>query len=320
MTDVLLNYVMPVKKTIPIAPANLQYLQNVLVIVKPLSADTPKTIVRVTANTDLAEVTAATAPLSLLKGGKSYFYALPTSSLVIDLAAVTNWDEYEFFTVLIDPAFTDDEVKTLKLPDNYKGVIGGASTDDNFVKSQNAQDMFSWFVEGEDTSGNNMYKAFGSLLSKPKNRWSNQQYLALDYDDGITQLSTAEALFNMRANFALTGQQYGTRLALFVVGSQSGEARAIVAPYLYEEITVTLQGRALTWINLNEPAYTIENAALLEQYLQKTIDNYIENEDITDGKITVTLSDEQFVMSGNIAIPVPSALWRLRTNMIEGEA
>lgn len=317
MTDILLDYAMRVTKTIPLASPSLQYLQNVLVVVKP-KGEAASEIVRIGSKTDLEAITEATAPLSLLSGGKSYFYALPVSDLDLTSATITNPNKYEFFTILIDPAFTDEEVGGLKLPTDFKGVVGGASTDDAFTGNQNKKANYAWFFEADTTDGNNMYKAFGSLLTKPKNRWSNQQYLKLDYDDGTTLLSTADALFDLRANFALTGSQYGTRLALFCVGSESGEVNAIVAPYLYEEVTVRLQGAALTWIQTNEPDYTIANAALLEQHLQKLLDEYVENGSIPSATISVSVGNEQFIMNGSIAIGKPSALWRIKANMIEG--
>lgn len=317
MTDILLDYAMRVTKTTPIAQPSLQYLQNVLVVVKPKDAAASE-IVRITSKTDLEAITEATAPLSLLTGGKSYFYALPVANLDLSSATITNPNKYEFFTILIDPTFTDEEVGALKLPIDFNGVVGGASADDAFVGNQNKKDKYAWFWQAAATAGNNMYKAFGSLLTKPKNRWSSQQYMPLDYDDGITQLGTAEAMFDLRANFALTGLQYGTRLALFCVGSESGEVNAIVAPYLYEEITVRLQGRALAWIQTNEPAYTVANAALLEQYLQKLLDEYVEDGSIPSATISVGLGNEQFIMTGTISVGKPSALWRVKANMIEG--
>ena len=317
--SVLLNYVMKVSKTIPIAAPNLQYLQNALIVVKQKTAETPKTVVRIVNADDLAAITDSTAPLDFLKGGKSYFYALPIDDLTLNSATITNINEFKYFTILIDPSGFDDEaVESLVLPDDFTGVVGGASNDDAFVGEQNKKKNYSWFWEKTETAGKNMYKAFGSLLNKPKNRWSNQQYLAMDYDDGITDLGTAESMFDMRLNFVLTDEEYASRLALFCVGA-NGQVRAIVAPYLYEDITVTLQGAALTWINLNEPAYTVTQASLLQGYLQKKLNTYIENGDIDGGTVQVEVGNEQFIMTGQIIVPEVSALWRLKVNFQEGE-
>lgn len=317
--SVLLNYVMRVSKTIPIPSPSLQYLQNAMIVVKQKSAEIPKTVVRITSAEDLAAITDSTAPMDFIKGGRTYFYALPVDTLDLNSETITNIDEFKYFTILIDPSGFDDEaVGSLVLPDNFTGVIGGASNDDAFVEAQNKKDNYAWFWEATNTAGRNMYKAFGSLLNKPKNRWSNQQYISMDYDDGITTLGTAEAMFDMRANFVLTDEEYNTRLALFCVGNQ-GKARAIVAPYLYEEITKVLQGAALTWINLNEPDYTITQAALLEGYLQKKLNAYIEDGSIESGDINVELGNEQFIMTGDIVVSKVSAPWRLKVNFQEGE-
>lgn len=317
--SVLLNYVMKVSKTIPIPAPSLQYLQDVLIIVKQKTAEIPKTVVRIVTAEDLAAITDSTAPMDILKGGKSYFYALPMDDLTLNSASITNIDQYRTFTILIDSVgFSDDVVKTLVLPNDFNGVVGGASNDDAFVEEQNKKDNHAWFWQATETAGKNMYKAFGSLLNKPKNRWSNQQYLSMDYNDGILELGTAESMFDMRANFVLTDEEYNSRLALFCVGNQ-GKARAIIAPYLYEEITVVLQGAALTWINLNEPDYTITQASLLQGYLQKKLNKYIEDGSLESGTVNVEVGNEQFIMTGQIVVSEVSALWRLKVNFQEGE-
>ncbi len=316
--NVLLEYVMPVSRVEVISSPNLQYLHNALVIVKPKTGGgIAQTVVRITSEAELAAITDATMPAKLLKN-LSYFYALPVSSLDLTAAGITNIDEYKYWTILIDPAFTDTELEGYKKPSNFNGVTGYASSDEELVIEANKVDKNSYFYSLEDNAGSNMYEAFGALLYARKGIWTNQQYMAMDLSDNIAETSTANAMFDSRVNFVLSDpEQYGNRLALFCVGNGSG-ASAIVAPYVYEEITTVLQGNALTWINLNEPDYTITQAKLLEDYLQKTIDAYIDNGQISGGTITVTTGNEQFILQGSIVIPEPSAIWRVKATLQEG--
>lgn len=318
MTDVLLNYVMPVTRTVPLAAPNLQYLQNALVVFKYGESGTKNEIKRITSKADLDEIGGKETALEFTDGGRSYFYAVSVDSLDLSSAEILNPNKYEYFTILIDPAFTDDEVGSLVLPDEFHGVVSGCSTDDAFVANQNKKDRFAWFFQAEETAGGNMYKAFGSLLNKPKNRWTNQQYLEMNHNDNITLLATADALFDSRANFVLTGEQYGNRLALFCCGSLSGGADAIIAPYLYEEIKVTMQGRALRYINLNEPQYTIAEAALLQGDLQGYADQQADLGYWPRQEIKVNVGNEQFIMNGQFNVQAPTALWRVKVNMVEG--
>lgn len=314
----LLDYVMRVSKTIPIPAPSLLYLQQCLVIVKQKTGETPKTVVKITSDSDLAAITDSTAPLALKDGGMSYFYALPMDDLALNSATITNINEFKYWTILIDPAFTDEEVGSLVLPDDFTGVVSGTSKDDSFVEEQNKKNNYAWFYGIEETNGRNMFKAFGSLLSKPKNKWTNQQYLAMDHSDEINTNETADAMFDLRANFVLSDEEFGNRLALFCVGG-NGKARAIIAPYVYEEITRVLQGAALTYINLNEPDYNVAEAALLQKYLQGKLNKYIEDGTIEEGTVTVGVGNEQFIMTGGIVVAEVSALWRLKVNFQEGE-
>lgn len=312
MTDILLQYAMPITKTIPLAPANTQYIREILVIAKPSAEATPNQITRVTSEADIAAITDAQGVKELFSGGKTYFYIAAQNA--IDLTAIENVNDYEFFTVLIDPAFTKEEVNAAKYGD-FKGVIGYATTEEEYAKSFGSILNQSAFIQSASNSGENMYNAFGRLLSGTS--WKSQQFALMPYDDQITDIGLADAYFLERINFVLTSKQYGVRLALFVAGG-NGDARAIVAPYIYEELQVTLQGRTVTYLNLNQPDYTPTQAKLLQNYLQATIDDYIERGVITDGFINVTADGQKFMFNGNAQVPEPSAVWRVPTNFIEG--
>lgn len=318
MNDVLLEYVMKVNRFTPIPSPSTQRLHNVLAVVKQKTAETPKTVIKVTNASDLAAITDTTAPMSLIEGGLTSFFALPMDALKLDSAAITNMSEFDYFTILIDPAFGDEALESLTLPTGFDGVVGISSSDNSVIKEFVKKGNHCAFYQAEETAGNNMFKAFGSLLAYKKNKWTNQQYIAMDYNDGVSSLDTADALFEIRASFVLSSPEYGNRLAFFVCGGNAG-AVAIAAPYIYQELITKLQGSALTWLNLNEPDYTTAEAALLENQLQKVIDKYIESGQISAGSIAVTADQDNFVMSAVANVPQPKATWRIVSTMSEGE-
>lgn len=318
MNDVLLEYVMKVNRFTPIPSPSTQRLHNVLAVVKQKTNETPKTVIKVTNASDLAAITDTTAPMSLIEGGLTSFFALPMDALKLDSAAITNMSEFDYFTILIDPAFGDEALESLTLPTGFDGVVGISSSDNSVIEEFVKKENHCASYQVEETAGNNMFKAFGSLLAYKKNKWTNQQYIAMDYSDNVNSLDAADALFEIRASFVLSSPEYGNRLAFFVCGGNAG-AVAIAAPYIYQELITKLQGSALTWLNLNEPDYTTAEAALLENQLQKVIDKYIESGQISTGSIAVTADQDNFVMSAAANVPQPKATWRIVSTMSEGE-
>lgn len=315
MSDLLLSYAMPISKTIPLTPASTQYLHEVLVLCKPKAEggeEIKGKIQRVANEADVMNYTDATGISQLFEAGKSYFYIAAVDEL--KLSDIENANNYQFFTILIDPAFTKEELQSMDLGD-FKGVVSWASNEEQDIMTANKTLNNAYFYQESSSNGENMYQAFGSLLSGTT--WRPQQYIEMPHNDLIADLGTAESYFADRVNFVLTSEQYGNRLALFVAGGQ-GDARSITAPYIYEELQVTLQGRTVTYLNLNQPDTTPTEAKLLQNYLQDTIDQYIANGTISGGTINVTVSNNKFMFDGSAQVPEPSAAWRVPTNFIEG--
>lgn len=168
------------------------------------------------------------------------------------------------------------------------------------------------FVDASSNSSQNMYWAFGKLLSA--NSWKNQQYIEMPFASGIDNIGKAELAFEDAVSFVLTSEEYGNRLALF-----ASNRRAIVAPYVLEELQLKLQSKATQYISLNQPNYTASEASLLEDSLQAVIDGYIEQELLTSGSIVLEMTDEDFAISAIIKVPTPKALWRIKATMQQGE-
>lgn len=308
MKDVLLEYVMKVDAYAPTPSASTAYIRKVLCVVKPLPEGTTGTIKECTTKSEIQALTAANCHV-LLEAGLPSVYVLPANDL--NLADILEATDKKFFTILIDGAFTNDELNALDDGD-FAGVIGWSVENREHAKNWGYGNSNVGFYDLDVNGSKNMYYAFGKLLSA--NTWKNQQYIEMPYGSGISSINQAELMFEDSISFVLTSEEYKNRLALF-----ASNRRAIVAPYVYEELTLKLQSKALQYISLNQPNYTEAEASLLEDALQGVVDGYVEQGILTHGKVVVSLTDEQFVAQASINIPEPKALWRIRATMKQGE-
>lgn len=195
---------------------------------------------------------------------------------------------------------------------DFEGVIGMSSDDDTFLENNAAIENQVAFFTKTANGAKNMFYAFGSLLSNLSN-WRNQQYISMPVNDDIDDLGEANGYFDDKVSFVLNDTQYGNRLGLFAVGG-----KAIVAPYILKNLRVDLQSRALNWIASNQPQYTLKEASLLETRLQEDVINlYISLGWITEGTVTISLVQGNFVANGEITVPEPKALWRIYGEMVE---
>lgn len=305
MKDTLLEYVMSVDAYAPTPSASTAYIRKVLCVVKPLP-DVEATISECTEKSQVQALTSSKC-WRMLDAGINSIFVLPTDSLnIADILEQTN---KKFFTILIDPAF--DDVSDLDYG-SFKGVIGWSVENREEAKNFGYRLNNSGWYDLATNEGQNMYWGFAKMLSA--NSWKNQQYIEMPYSSGISSINQAELMFEDSISFVLTSDEYSNRLALF-----ASNRRAIVAPYVYEELTLKLQSKALQYISLNQPNYTESEASLLEDSLQAVIDGYIEDGILTGGTIIVSLTDEQFVVKANIQIPEPKALWRIKATMKQGE-
>lgn len=197
----------------------------------------------------------------------------------------------------------------------FDGVTGLASDDEDFCADQNAIENRCCFFMKTSTGAKNMMYAFGKLLSNPSD-WTNQQYVTMPYDDEVATLGDAEALFDAnKTSFVISDDEFGKRLALFAAGG-----KAIVAPYILRNLEIDLQSKGLQYVSANQPGYTHTQAALIQDELQKVIDGdgieggnsgYVGRGWITEGSVSITLEQDNFVASGNINVPTPRAMWRI---------
>ena len=308
MKDVLLEYVMKVDAYAPTPSASTAYIRKVLCIVKPLPEGATGTITECTTKAEVQALTNANCHV-LLEAGLPSVYVLPMNDL--NIADIVEADSKKFFTILVDRAFTNEDLNGFDAGD-FAGVVGWTVENREQAKSWGYGNSNVGFYDLDVNGSNNMYYAFGKLLSA--NNWKNQQYIEMPFGSGISSINQAELMFEDSISFVLTSEEYKNRLALF-----ASNRRAIVAPYVYEELTLKLQSKALQYISLNQPNYTEAEASLLEDALQGVVDGYVEQGILTHGKVVVSLTDEQFVAQASINIPEPKALWRIRATMKQGE-
>jgi hypothetical protein len=191
----------------------------------------------------------------------------------------------------------------------FKGVVGVSETDDAWLAAFGTASKRAAFHTTSGNKAKNMLYAFGKMLSNALN-WRNQQYITMPYADDVATLGAANNLFDNKVNFVISDDEFGNRLGLFAAG-----AKAIVAPYILRNLELDFQSAALSFISGNQPAYSLKQAALLEDELQKVIQSYIDREWITAGTAEVKLENDNFVASGFINVAEPKAMWRIFAEM-----
>lgn len=308
MRDILLNYVMKVDAYAPTPSASSEYIRKVLCVVAPAENVTGGTITECTTKAEVQALTTSNC-YKLLEAGMNSIYVLPNDDL--DLADILEATDKKFFTILIDNSFDDTDLESLDTG-SFAGVVGWTVDDRAKAKTFGYSNNNVGFYDTTTNASLNMYWAFGKLLSA--NSWKNQQYIEMPASSGIGTINLANLFFDDSVSFVLTSPEYGNRLALF-----ASNRRAIVAPYIYEELTLKLQSKALQYISLNEPNYTNAEASLLEDSLQAVIDGYVEAGYIESGNVDVALGDQQFVVNAQVEVPEPKALWRIFATMKQGE-
>lgn len=306
MKDILLNYVMKVDAYAPLPSASSAYIRKVLCVVKP-NGEEVGTITECLEKTQVQALTDANC-WKLLEAGMNSIYVLPSNDLKIG-DIIDNTDK-KFFTILIDGAFSNEETNAMTIG-TFNGVIGWTTETQEEAKQWGYGDNNVGFYDLAENGSQNMYWAFGKLLSA--NNWKNQQYIDMPLSSKVTTINKANLLFEDSVSFVLTSEEYGNRLALF-----ASNRRAIIAPYAYEEATLKLQSKALQYINLNQPSYTEAEASLLEDTLQGVLDEFIEDGIFTNANITVSLTNEQFVLDAEAEVSEPKALWRIKATMKQG--
>lgn len=305
MAKVLLDYFFPISEVEVVNAASTSFLKNVAVITKGIEPDevtpAPEAVTVVTSVAQLETLTENQAIKQLFNYGLNKITLITVND--IEDAALEGLDR-EAFTLLVSSDFTKAQVTAMDFG-AFGGVIGVSSDDTVFLKAQAAIKNRVGFYSSVENKGENMFAAFGKMLSNQLN-WRNQQYTSMPKDDGVNLLGQAEALFEDKISFVMNDSEFGLKLSLFAAGG-----KAIVAPYITRNLQIDLQSKALIYISGNQPAYTVKQAALLEDSLYSVIDQYVERQWIEEGIVEIKLEQNNFIASGYINITEPKALWRI---------
>lgn len=303
--NILLDYIFPIQAIEPTPEASTAFLKQILVVVKKKSGGVDNVITQCTTQTEIAAVTDNLDAQYVLNGGMSRVKVLTVADLG-DVAAQILGKESDFFTMIISSDFTDSNVTTDLDVGAFEGVVAVQSNDKTtFLLAQAVIENRVAFYDTTTNKAKNLCFAFGKMMSNPL-QWRNQQYITMPFASDVANLGVAETLFDERVSFVMADTQYGNRLAFFVVGG-----KAVVSPYIKRNLQVDMQSKALGYISANQPGYTKTQAALLEDELQKVVDEYIAVQWIEDGTVSVALVEDNFVASGEINIAEPKALWRI---------
>ena len=305
MAKVLLDYFFPISEIEIVNAASTSFLKNVAVIAKGIAPDeetpAPEAVTVVTSIAQLEGLTENQEIKQLFNAGLNKITLITVND--IEDAALEGLDR-EAFTLLVSSDFTKVQVAAMDFG-AFGGVIGVTSDDTVFLKAQAAIKNRVAFYSSVENKGANMFAAFGKMLSNQLN-WRNQQYTSMPKDDGVNSLGQAEALFEDKISFVMNDSEFGLKLSLFAAGG-----KAIVAPYINRNLQIDLQSKALVYISGNQPAYTVKQAALLEDSLYSVIDQYVERQWIEEGIVEIKLEQSNFIASGYINITEPKALWRI---------
>lgn len=297
--DVLLDYILQLDVRTPTADANTDYLRAVVAVVKPKDETPTGQITKVISAEAAAALTNNADVSELFKGGLNSALILPVDDLSAVGEALAGATD-KFYTVLISSDFNKTEIDSLDVG-VFGGVVGAAFSEQADIKAFAAQEN-----RCAAKSAKNLFYAFGQLLSATN--WSNLQYVEMPYSDGVTTLAEADSLFEDKATFVLDSAQYSRRLGLFAAGG-----KAIIAPYVTQELKINLQGDALAYLNLNRPQYTLTQAKLLEDYLtSKAQARYVQTKLLDYVNIQIRLEGKNYVGTVSVSIPEPTALWRLK--------
>lgn len=300
--NILLDYFFPITQIPPLPPANTAFLKQVLVVALKNATGVDGVITECENMTQVGLVTDNLEAQQLFNAGMKKVFVLVNPNLT--LAAILNAADQDFFTILISSDYADAAVTAMTLG-NFTGVVGVSSTDATFLGVQALILRRSAFFTNVTNDAKNMMFAFGKLLSNRTN-WLNQQYITMPFNDGVSTLAQANNLFDAKISFVLNDTQFGNRLGLFAAGQ-----KAITAPYIVRNLEIEMQASALAYIVANQPAYTITQASLIQDELEKVIAKYILRQLIEAGTINITLVEANFVANGDINISEPNALWRI---------
>lgn len=224
----------------------------------------------------------------------------------------------DLYTICYSADYTLDESLAMKPITGFDGVYSFVCSEKDKAKEIGKEKKVNCFYDAGGLWYASYY-SFAKLLSGVY--WRDKQYVQIS--DGskvtpVTELGEADDLMKSGVSFYLYDDEYGTRLGFFGAGGE-----AVSEPYIDEEVKVILQGASLDYIALNEPRYTVGERIRLNERLQDVIHMYegkpyLYLDPAADNTVTLTRSNEAYVVNGEMTIKVTEPIWRIRMAVKQG--
>lgn len=309
MANLLLDYAIPFSQVTALPPPSFGFLHRIAVIVPMDEAGAEADIITVTDRAELEALTQYHAELAgFFVGGGAIMYLIRISAPE-DLQPLIDGKESEFYTL-----FAHVSTHGILPPSVVWTGVRATHSDSPAVMALAGNEKTCVFADDADNSAYNALLAFGSLLSGAA--WRNQQYISTTSSQGVvTTLGEAELLFDDRVSFYLADEEYGNRLALFAAGGQS-----ITTPYISKELEMTVQFQMTNAITAAQPFNTLVQRKNLERIGMKVIGEYMAMgylDPEMPQTLTVSDSQEAFVVYGKLITSPAVALWRARIDAFQ---
>lgn len=311
--NILLDYAFKFTEKTGIQKADLSYLKNLAVIVKPKTSGGTATTQDVTSETQAKTYTDAESLGAFFSGGLNKITLILSDTLT---DAETLLDHTKFYTTCIDDAFNGAEIKAFN-PTNYHGIVGAAFGVKADAIAYAATEKRCAFIDAATYTTFGLNFAFAKLLSGVY--WRDQQYLATSISTifAVSAIGDAESYFTDGVSFYLNDDQYGKRLGFFGAGG-----KAITEAYISEEIKRVIQATGVNYLALNQPRNIAISRIRLEDALQEKIDDYglppYQYLDLeSENDITLTTSSEAFVLNGQLVIDIAEPIWRVKVEALQ---
>lgn len=312
MSQVLLNFAIPFNEIIGTGDVDRGYLTRAAIVTTPNGGGASGTITECVDMTAVSAITDNTNAKGFFDGGLNRVYVINVDTLA-ELQDILDANENLFFTLHLSSDFTDAQILAENI--NFDGVISA-----EFETQADAKTFAASHCAGlstQETKGEGVCYALGSLLSA--NGWSDQQYIKYGGSSSIETVSSigaAESLFDDRITFWINDEKEGVHLSFFGNGGE-----AITQRYIAEDLKISLQSQALSYISRNQPMNTLLMRVAVQNELNAVIGDYEDLQYLDpekDNTITVTKSLDKFFVNAALTVNYSEPVWRMAVTATKG--
>ena len=314
MSNVVLDYAVAFNQVSALSAPSYGFLRQVGVVIPVEGTGTAGDITEITTPADLEEMapTYGDEIMGLFDGGLNSITLIVVDQIE-DLTDLIDGLETQFYTLANTSAFETSDF--LSYSSNWGAVRCFSDVDkQTCVDNAKTANVCAFFENGTPKNAYKMFFAFGTFLSATL--WRNQQYIPSTSDSGaVKTVGDAEALYDDRVSFFLTGDSSGTRLGFFCVGGLS-----MTTPYVSKELELSMQFKMTNYLTVNQPFNVELSRASLARIGNKQVKVYLDagllDPDETN-TISITKSVEVFEVNGALTTAPAIALWRVKISAFQ---